>query len=74
MSAQISEDAKPSNSKLLNDQQIGEALGLKASAIRRLRYQRKIPFIRLGHRSVAMDLQKVRAALDKLEVKELWRN
>ena len=69
-----SEGANPSNSKLLNDQQVADALGLAVSAIRRLRYERKIPFIRLGHRSVIMDLPKVRAALDKLEVKEVEWN
>jgi hypothetical protein len=37
----------------------------------RLRKNKLIPFIRVGHRSILYDPVKVRAALDRLEVKEL---
>jgi hypothetical protein len=32
-------------------------------------HQRKIPFIKAGHRTVLFDPEKVRAALEQLEVK-----
>ena len=35
--------------------------------------RRKIPAIKLGHRTIRFDYQRVRAALDKLEIKEAGR-
>jgi len=37
-------------------------------AFRTWAQHRKIPFIRVGHRTLLFDPQKVRAALEKLEV------
>lgn len=35
--------------------------------------RRKIPFLRLGHKTVRFELPKVLIALQKLEVKEMGR-
>ncbi len=37
----------------------------------RLRKSKKIPFIKVGHRSFLYNPAKVRAALEKLEIKEV---
>jgi hypothetical protein len=37
----------------------------------RLRKERKIPFIKLGHRTFLYNPMRVQAALEKLEIKEV---
>lgn len=49
--------------------QIGEALGLSGRYIRTLARRRAIPSLRLGHRTVLFDVEKVKAALTKFERK-----
>lgn len=57
---------------LLTAKKVAESIGLPdATSIKRLARQRKIPFIRLGHRTLLFDPAKVRAAIDKLEVRPI---
>ena len=59
---------------LLTKDQLREALNLPSTRmIDELVRKRKIPVIRLGHRTVRFDLVKVEAALDRLEFKEVGR-
>ena len=58
----------------LTKEQLREALNLPSTRmIDELVRKRKIPVIRLGHRTVRFDLVKVEAALDRLEFKEVGR-
>jgi hypothetical protein len=50
--------------KLLTEEQLAHALETSAYNVRHLRHRKKIPFIRLGHRSIRFDLVKVRKALE----------
>jgi len=61
--------------KLLTIQQLAEApeVGIPVRTLRSLWHQRKIPGTVLGHRTLRFDALKVRAALDKYEVKEVGR-
>jgi hypothetical protein len=53
---------------------VGEALGISARILLSLARRRAIPSLRIGHRTVLMDLEKVRAALARFEVRELGRS
>jgi hypothetical protein len=57
--------------KLVSIEKLSEhpSIGLPARTLRSLWHAGKIPGIRLGHRTVVFDPGKVRAALDKFEVK-----
>lgn len=57
--------------KLVNIETLSESpgIGIPARTLRSLWHQRKIPGIRLGHRTLVFDPEHVRNALDKLEVK-----
>ena len=55
--------------KFHNIFQLSEASGLPVRTLRSLMHDRKIPFIRVGHRTTLFDVEKVRAALEKFEVK-----
>ena len=44
-------------------------MGTNLSKIRTLRLKRLIPFIKVGHKSIIYNLDKVLAALERLEVK-----
>jgi hypothetical protein len=57
--------------KLLTEEQLAKALETSVYNVRHLRHRKKIPFIRLGHRSIRFDLIKVRKALEKYEVEEV---
>jgi excisionase family DNA binding protein len=62
-------DPAPSNPKgLLNKVQLAERLGIEARSIEKLVRSRKIPVIRLGHRTVRFSWPKVEEALNKLTV------
>jgi excisionase family DNA binding protein len=55
---------------LLTKEQLCAALNVHSTRmIDELVRKRKIPVIRLGHRTVRFDLAKVIAALEKLEIK-----
>jgi hypothetical protein len=53
---------------------VGEALGISARVLLALARRRAIPSLRIGHRTVLMDLEKVRAALARFEVREIGRS
>jgi hypothetical protein len=57
--------------KLLTDEELAEALGtgFTPRAIATMRRARKIPFIKIGHRTIRYDLDHVLAALAKREIK-----
>jgi hypothetical protein len=58
--------------ELLDINGLSKELGPDAFPVRRIRTlkaQRKIPFIKLGHRTLVFNVQKVRAALERLETK-----
>ena len=57
--------------KLLNIAALGEDIGQSERTIRTWVHGRKIPFMRIGHRTLLFDTDKVRAALEKFEVKEV---
>jgi excisionase family DNA binding protein len=57
--------------KLLTEEQLANILETSVYNVRHLRHRKKIPFIRLGHRSIRFDLVKVRKALEKYEVEEV---
>jgi hypothetical protein len=57
--------------KLLTEEQLAKALETSVYNVRHLRHRKKIPFIRLGHRSIRFDLIKVRKALERYEVEEV---
>lgn len=46
-------------------------IGIPVRTLRSLWHQRKIPAVRLGHRTLKFDPEKVRAALDRFEVKAI---
>lgn len=55
--------------KLVSIGSLSDAIGIPVRTIRSLQYQRKIPYIHAGHRTNLFDVNKVLAALDKLEVR-----
>jgi hypothetical protein len=54
---------------LLNIQQLSAEIGPSVRSLRTWMHGRKIPFIRVGHRTCLFDPDKVREALNRLEVK-----
>ena len=56
---------------LLTEEQLAEKLQMSVSQLRKLRYSKKIPFFRIGYKSIRFDFQRVLSALDRLEVKEV---
>ena len=56
---------------LVTEDGLLEVLPLSSRQLRELRDRHKIPFIKFGHLSVLYNLEKVLAALEKLEVKEV---
>jgi hypothetical protein len=56
---------------LANEKEAALELNLTVSGLRKLRYARKIPFIRISYRCVRYDMNAVRRALKKLEVNEI---
>jgi len=56
-------------SKLVNIDGLQEESGVPKRTLRTLFHARKIPGIRAGYRTLLFDPAKVRAALEKLEIK-----
>ena len=57
------------NTTIVTEKQLLEALpALSRRQLRRLRGERKLPFLRIGHRLFLYDSESVLAALKKLEV------
>jgi hypothetical protein len=58
--------------QLLTKEQLRDALNLPSTRmVDELVRRRKIPVLRLGHRTIRFDLAKVQAALEKLELKAI---
>ncbi len=55
--------------KLLTDEQLAHELGLKRRTIKTLRGDGKIPFVRIGEKTLRYRRTAVEAALAKMEVK-----
>lgn len=58
------------SSKLLDIKKLESCIGVPARTIRTLYQQRKIPYYKMGHRTVLFDPEKVIDALYHFEVKE----
>lgn len=58
-------------SKLVNIYALSELTGVPVRSWRTLIQKRAVPYMKLGHRSILFDLQKVEAALARYEVKEV---
>ena len=60
------------NDELLTKEDLRAALNLPSTrSVDELVRKRRIPVIRLGHRTVRFSLAKVRAALEKLTIQEI---
>ncbi len=57
--------------KLLDNKALAAEIGLDVRTIRTLTQHRKIPVISLGYKTKRYDLAKVRAALERFEIKEI---
>jgi excisionase family DNA binding protein len=55
--------------KLVSIKTLAEETGIPARTLRSLFHAKKIGGYKLGHRTLLFDAEKVRAALDKYEVK-----
>ncbi len=58
-------------SQLVNIAALSELLGIPVRTLRSFVAARKIPFLKCGHRTLLFDPDKVRAALERFEVKEI---
>jgi predicted site-specific integrase-resolvase len=54
--------------KLLDVYGLSKEIGIPVRTLRTWFQARKIPYLRLGHRTLLFDPEKVRAALNKFEV------
>ena len=55
--------------RFLRIEELSTELGPSVRSFRTWMYQRKIPFIKIGHRTVLFEVEKVRAAMANFEVK-----
>jgi len=55
--------------KFLSIADLSALIGIPVRTIRSLQYEGKIPYISAGHRTKLYDMDKVVAALERLEVK-----
>jgi hypothetical protein len=55
--------------KLVDIKGLAEDIGIPVRTLRSLWLKKKIPGVRLGHRTLVFDPSKVRTALDKFEVR-----
>ena len=53
--------------------EIAAALGLHERTIKSLARRRAIPSVRFGHRTLRFEIEKVKAALARLEIREIGR-
>ncbi len=56
---------------LLSEEELAKALGMSVSGVRKLRYKKLLPYVRIGARTVRFDLSRVKEALERLEIKEV---
>jgi hypothetical protein len=64
----VSEYARMAEKKLLNYGAMSRQLGVAERTLRDWTFKRKVPSLRIGHRTVLFDPVRVRAALIKFEV------
>ena len=57
------------NARLVRIEGLSQELGPPVRLLRTLMAQRKIPYVKIGHRTVLFEVDKVREALAKFEVK-----
>jgi hypothetical protein len=57
--------------KLLNIFELSKAKGRPVRQIRTFVEQRKIPYLKVGHRTLLFDPEKVERALARFEIKEV---
>ena len=61
-------------SRLLTKEEVARRLGLPSTRmVDALMRQRKIPYLKLGYRTVRFDWKRVIAAIEKLELREVGR-
>ena len=65
---------KSNNDKLVNIVGLSQYRGIPVRTLRTLASSRKIPFFKLGHRTLLFDPQKVDEALGRFEVKAVTGN
>ena len=61
--------ANMSENRLLNIKDLAAAIPMPVRTVQTLKDQRKIPFLRIGRRTIRYELSKVIEALQKFEVK-----
>ena len=61
----------PESNNLVGIEQLERETGIPVRTLRTLMQSRRIPFLRLGRRTLYFDVQKVRDALDRFEVKAI---
>ncbi len=59
------------NKSLVDDEVVAKALQIPVVQVGKLRRARKIPFVRLGHRTIRFDLAQVMKAVQRFEIKEV---
>ena len=59
------------DARLVRIERLSEELGQPVRLFRTLMAQRKIPYVKIGHRTVLFEVDKVRKALAKFEVKAI---
>jgi hypothetical protein len=59
------------NKSLVDDEVVAKALQIPVVQVGNLRRARKIPFVRLGHRTIRFDLAQVMKAVQRFEIKEV---
>ena len=57
--------------KLVNIAGLSERRGIPIRTVRSLMSARKIPFLKVGHRTIFFDLEEVDRALRRFEVREI---
>ena len=62
-------DAGMPDLKLIKRTELAEKLSMPPALVKEFTRQRKIPCVRLGHRTVRYDIEAVREALKRFEVK-----
>jgi len=59
--------------KLVSIGELSKELGPPVRALRTWMWLKKIPYLRVGYRTCLFDVEKVRTALEKFEVKAVTR-
>jgi hypothetical protein len=62
---------RANQAKLVNIAALSDYKGIPVRTLRSLMAQRKIPFLKLGYRTIFFDIQQVDRALQRFEVQEV---